>query len=346
MLLNNNAQNVTLADGTKRNRNGIKSSNFNANIGLNWTVFDGFKMFATRAKAEEYVRLGTLLIKAQVNNTVADVINNYYNIVRQKQLLKTIEEQMSINEDRYKLAKYRLDIGVGVKPDVLQAQIDLNAQKAARLNQLTLIEQLKQDLNRLMNVIPDTQYEVSDTIPIQMNLTLGEIQSNLEATNTELRVARQNIDLAALTVKERKAERFPTVGFTTAYNFTRTENNSVVNPTQPLFNQNRGLNYGITASIPILNGFDTRRQIKQAQLSVNYQQLIYDNQKSLITTGLFNAFKTFELQRQSLALEESNLELVKENLFIARERYRLAATTYLELSVALRSFQEAYDRLI
>jgi outer membrane protein TolC len=47
-----------------------------------------------------------------------------------------------------------------------------------------------------------------------------------------------------------------------------------------------------------------------------------------------------------LLLEESNIELVKENLFIARERYRLAATTFLELREAQRSLQEAYNRLI
>ncbi|MEO6069536.1 MAG: TolC family protein [Chitinophagaceae bacterium] len=345
-LLNHNAQNITLADGTKRNRNGIKASNLNASVGLNWVVFDGFKMFVTREKAEEFLRLGSLLTRRQVNNTVADVIKNYYNIVRQKQQLKTIIEQMSINEDRYKLAKYRLDIGVGVKPDVLQAQIDLNAQKAAQLNQLTLIEQLKQNLNHLMNVRADTRYEVSDSIPIQLNLTLGEIVESLEETNTELQVTRKNIDLAGLAVKERKAERFPTVALASAYNFTRANNNSVVNPTQPLFSQNRGLNYGISASIPIFNGLNTRRLIQQAELSVNYQKSLYENQKSLITTDLYNAFKTFDLQKQSLVLEESNIDLVKENLFIARERYRLAATTFLELREAQRSLEEAYNRLI
>src|SRR6476469_3822090 len=60
VLLNNNAQNVTLADGTKRNRTGITSKNVNASVGLNWVVFDGLKMFVTRTKAGEYVQLGSL----------------------------------------------------------------------------------------------------------------------------------------------------------------------------------------------------------------------------------------------------------------------------------------------
>ena len=46
---------------------------------------------------------------------------------------------MSLSADRFKLAQYRLDIGVGIKPDVLQAQIDYNNQNALRVNQLALL---------------------------------------------------------------------------------------------------------------------------------------------------------------------------------------------------------------
>jgi outer membrane protein TolC len=147
-----------LSDGTHRASDGIKSNNVNAQLAMNWTLFDGLKMFATRDKLEEYVRLGGLNIKEQIVNTVASVINSYYNIARQKQLMKAIEDQTGLNGERVKLAQYRLDIGVGTKPDVLQAQIDLNAQKAAILQQEKLIEDLKEDLNQVMNV--QTQFNL------------------------------------------------------------------------------------------------------------------------------------------------------------------------------------------
>jgi outer membrane protein TolC len=315
-------------------------------VGLNWVVFDGFKMFATREKADEFLRLGNLVIKDQINNTIADVVLNYYGIVRAALQLRVIEEQIALNEDRYKLAKYRFEIGVGVKPDMLQAQIDLNAQKGARLAQLALIEQGKQNLNQLMNVTPEARYKVSDTIPVQMNLTLPGLQENLEESNTQLRLAQKNIDIADITLRERRAERWPTISLNSAYNFTQNENSSVINPAQPLSSLNKGFNYGISASIPLFNRFNTRRLIRQAELSVAYQQTIFESQKSVATTGLYNAYRNYQLQKDVVVLEESNIELTKENLFIARERYRLAATTFLELREAERSLQEAYDRLI
>ena len=46
----------------------------------------------------------------------------------------------STREERLRLAKYKFDIGTGAKPDLLQAQIDLNAQKSAHITQQTAIE--------------------------------------------------------------------------------------------------------------------------------------------------------------------------------------------------------------
>lgn len=352
ITFNNNDQLQKFTDGTTRERNGVKSSNIQAALALNWTLFDGMKMFATRDKVAEFVKLGELGIKNQVVNTVAQVINTYYNIVRLKQQVKAIDEQISINEERVKLAEYKLDIGVGAKPDVLQSKVDLNAQKALKLEQVTAIEQQKEILNQLLNAkmsgadSPSTFYEVSDSIPINTDLSLGEVQTGIESSNPALLLARKNIDIARLTLKERLAERYPTVGFNSNYNFTKADNKAVVNPFQPLFSRNKGFNYGFTASIPIFNHFNVKRQIQQAKLDISYQQLVYDNQQSLLNLSVINAFKDYEQQKKALALEEENIILARENVNIVLQVYKLNSTTLIQLKEAQLSLQQAYNRLI
>jgi len=350
---NNNAQKQILSDGTKRESKGLKSNNISAQLALNWTLFDGLKMFATRDKLEEYVRLGELAIKEKLVNTVATVIITYYDIVQQKQQLIAIEEQMSLNRERVKLAQYKLDIGVGTKPDVLQGKVDLNAQKAAQLEQQKLIAQLKEQLNQVMGVPPDrqgiqlnTNYEVSDSIPINTGLVLGDNQNVVENNNPSLLIAKKNIDLAGLTLKERKAERFPTVAFNSAYNFNRTNTQTVINSFSTLFNRTKGFNYGLTATIPILNNFNTRRLIKQAQLDIQYQRLVYENQVSLVNLAIVNAYKDYEHQKKALALEEENILLARENYDIVFQVYKLNSTTLIQLKEAQQSLQDAYTRLI
>lgn len=346
LVFNNNNQKQRLADGSKRESKGIRSNTLTGSVQLNWTLFDGMKMFVTKDKLAEFVRLGELNIKNQMVATVAGVINNYYNIVRQKQQLKAIEEQMGINEDRVKLAEKKLSAGLGAKPELLQGKVDLNAQKAARMKQQTLIEQLKEQLNQLMNVALNTRYEVSDTITFQADIILGDLLGSVEKTNPQLMAIKKNIDIGKLTLKERKAERWPTLSFNSSYNYSKTDNKTVINPFTPLYSRNNGFNYGIGISIPILNGFNTRRQIQQAQLDIDYLNITYQSQKSRIDLDITNAFKDYELQKKTLALEEENILLAKENVYIALERLRLGLSTYLELRETQKSLELAYDRLI
>jgi outer membrane protein TolC len=343
---NNNNTKQTLADGTKRESNGLKSNNIASQLALNWTLFDGLKMFATRDKAGQLLELGELEIKSQVINTVASVINTYYNIVRQKQQLRAIQEQMSIDSERVRLAQYRLDIGVGIKPDLLQSKIDLNAQKAAQLQQQALIEQLKEQLNQAMAIPQFTMYDVSDTISINTTISLGDVLANAEKNNPSLQVYKKSIDIANLTLKERKAELLPTVFFNSAYNFNRNKNQKVINSFSTLFNQTHGFNYGLTATIPILNNFNTRRQIRQAQWNIQYQGLVYENQRSVTSLNIINAFQSYEQQKTALALEDENILLARENLDIIFQTYKLGAATLLQLKQAQQSLEDANNRLI
>jgi outer membrane protein len=342
VLFNTNAQRSKFASGKDTTRTGIHTSNINASLNLNWTLFDGFRMFIARDRLDASMMRGNLVIKNQVVNTVSDVIKTYYDIVRQKQQLKNVQEQMTLSADRLRLAQYKLDIGVGIKPDVLQAQIDYNTQHAAQINQLAVIDQRKHDLNRLMNVPQTVDYEVSDTILVNPDLVLGDLMKGIEEASPTLRLARTDIDLAYLDVREAKALRFPTIGFTSAYSFSRNINNSVVNPiAQALFNQNRGFNYGLTASIPIFNRFTVKQQIRQAELAVNYSQLQLENQQSIVNTNILNNYRSYIAQREIVGVNDSSVVLARENLSIERERYRLGATTFIELRQAEENLANA-----
>jgi outer membrane protein len=346
-ILFNNTQSLQEFEDRKRTGK-VKNNNVTASVNLDWTLFDGFKMFITRKKLNELVSLGEMQIRAQVVGTVADVMQVYYNIVRQEQLLSSTAEQMDLSNERLRLAQYKFDIGSGAKPDVLQAQIDLNGQRSVYLTQQANINKLKDQLNQLLNVPLGTDFTVADTaINYNPSLLLDSVQSGVTVSNPELLMAKQNMLVADLTLQERKAERYPRVEFNSAYNFNRTRNQSIINPiTQPFLNRNAGFNYGFTATVPIFNAYNTRRNIQIAQLDLQYQQLQYDRNLSAIQTSVATAYKDYDLYKRALTLEEENIKLVRENLFIARERYRLGVSTFLEMRTAQQSLAEANARLI
>lgn len=168
----------------------------------------------------------------------------------------------------------------------------------------------------------------------------------MKKNSPSLQLTRKYLDIAGLSLKEVKADRWPVIQFNSAYNFSRTNNNVALNPALPLLNQNKGLNYGFSAAIPILNYRNTDRLIRHAELDIDYQRLQYASEKSALNLRVINAYNLFKLQEDMLALEESNIELARENVNITLETYRLGTSTFIQLREAEKSLEDAYDRLI
>ena len=75
------------SDGAEVDKNGATANSMNANALLNWTIFDGFKMFASHKKLQELEAMGSLSSKILIENALSQIIVTYYNVVRQKQLI-------------------------------------------------------------------------------------------------------------------------------------------------------------------------------------------------------------------------------------------------------------------
>lgn len=344
LTFNNNNQRQVFPD-TVRAKSGIKSDQIVGSVNLNWTIFNGFKLVATKKKINEFVLLGEINLKNQVLNSSADILNRYYSIVFNKQQLKAIDEQIVINEERKKLAEKKLQVGLGAKPELLQAQVDLNAQLAAKLQQQNLISNLKEQLNQLINVGISTIYEVEDTMKIAQGIVLGDFLSEASNLNPSLQLIKKNIDITKLTLKENKADKYPTLNFLSAYNYSRNNFTTVINPFSPLLNSNNGFNYGLGLSIPIFNNYTVKKAILQTKLDLEFLDISYKKRQSEIELGIYNAFKTYQVQQNVLELEEENIGAAKENVAVSLQRFKSGLGIYLELREAQKSLEDANRRL-
>lgn len=329
--------------GNNVERKNSSSNNTALSADLNWTLFDGLKVFATKDKLQAIQDLGAIQVKEQIVNSVAQIMNAYYTIILQKQKLKTITEQMAISKERVKIALNKLQSGLGSKIDYLQAKVDLNAQKADSLQQKTVIAESKTLLNRLIQ-LPEEQnyYQVTDSIPVNMELHLGDIKQTALSQNYSLLYARKNIDISRLTLKEINRSRFPTISFTSSYSFSKQNSQAGFF----LFNQSNGLNYGFKASIPIFEGFNITRQAKQAKLDIAYQQLNLQDRRSQVSTEVRNAFKDYIYYKKALNLEMENMDIAEENAKVTLAAFRLGQVSSIEVKEAQQSLADARMRLI
>jgi len=114
-------------DGRRVDRDGAKSNLYETSANLNWTLFDGMKMFVDYSLLKEMNEVGELRLLSKIENTLRDVINTYYNLLRQQSALETSSENLSISRKRFQFINDRFEVGMTSKFELLQAKIDLNA---------------------------------------------------------------------------------------------------------------------------------------------------------------------------------------------------------------------------
>lgn len=322
-------------------KTGVRSNNIGTGVYLTWTLFNGLKMFATHQQLSALEAMGKLSSKIQIENTLQTIIVTYYNVVKQKQLIKGLDENIKISEERLTIAQKKLDIGAGSKLDVLQAKTDKNAQISALYRARTSLEESKAALNQLLARPAETAFEVSDSIPVSFQLQYEDLKTNYQKTNLNLLYAKENMALSAQQLRGTKADMFPVINFNANYIFSRAQNQAG----QVLFNRNLGFNYGLTASWRIFNGFALNNRIKNAQLQEENATTNYANVQSQVEQQLLLAFKQYQDDQKILALEEDNLKLVKESVNIALERFRVGSSNTLELQLIQQTYQDALVRL-
>lgn len=332
--------------GSSENHFNGLSFNTNPSLQAGWTIFDGTKMFATKKRLQQLAELGETNIRNQMMNTIAATMTNFYSIVRQQEQLKAINEIMAVNLERVKLAERKLEVGTGAKPELLQAKVDLNAQRTLAVQQEILIQQIKDQMNGQLGFGLPASYEIADTIPINMGLKLEEVISNIENSNQTVLVAKKNLDVATTAVWENQAGRLPVIQLLSSYNLNRSENKVQYSNAVQQLTQTFQFSYGVGFSIPIVNNMNVSRLIAQARVTQSRMQAVYDQQKTLATVGVLNAFTNYENSKRILQIQEENILVAKENVAIALAGFRRGITTFIELRTAQQSLSDAYNQLI
>ena len=338
-----NNSNIKPSSGAEIKTSNVRTNNINTNVALNWTLFDGGKMFVTKNKLSEIEALGEIQFRNQISQTVYDVVVAYFNVVKQQQQLVSINKVISYNQERVTILQTSFNSGASAKNNLLQAKIDLNVSKENAIAQQSIIISSKRNLNQVLSLnIDSTAYDVLDSIPLSYKPDKRDLINKIYTNNTNLLLLQKEIDIAKLSVDEFKANRLPRVNFNAGYDFQSINNSSG----STLRNRSNGPQIGGSITIPIFQGGNLSRLVATSKIQLQSAQYDLANSKIQVNTQLQNALTDFENQQKLLSIETENVELVKENLEISMQRLRFGQTTALEVRQAQQSYEDSFTRLI
>jgi outer membrane protein TolC len=323
-------------------QSGIDNRNNNAGVTMVWTLYDGMGMFAAADRLKEIEKLGKTNVQITIQNTVAQVSNAYYEIIRQKQRLKALQNALEISATRQELAKANYEVGTTSKSEYLAAQVDYNQDQAAVLAQRQVIQNAEVNLNALLFRDFDTKFSVIDTIVFRKDLSLTDLKQKL-SENPNLLAAAQSRMLAKINEKEVKATKYPQVDLVTGYTYTSFNNEAGFGAQK---GSARVLNYGARLTIPIYDGYNQRRREQNAKVNTIIAEYQEGDLKNQLFAAIERTYNSYQNSIQLFNFEEQNLKIARQNVDLAFERYKFGNSTAIEFREAQRNAVATESRLI
>jgi outer membrane protein TolC len=285
---------------------------------------------------EELEKQNQEYLNATIENTIATVMTQYYDVVRQQSYMRTLDTAIAVQQQQLNIVKTQVRVGLANNADLFQTQLDLNALIQAKQSQQLIIDQAKTSLLTTLTLKADSNMVIEDTIVVDSTIMFEDVMNNLQRS-PDVIAAGMQVTINQLLEKETAAQRYPSVYANAGYNYNRSQ----AAAGNVLLNQNYGPYVGVSLSIPIYNGSIFKRQQRVAEINTTNAQL---QDSILIRDNTSNAIKNYQAYQnslQQLRAQKETYALAKQLLDLILLKFQLRVATIVDLKNAQESFENA-----
>lgn len=277
-----------------------------------------------------------------------DVREAYVNLVAAKSVLNALEQQQQLLKDLLEVSKKRVAAGASPEMDILQAEIALN-QMITQVNTAKVnVKAATIEFNKVINPKEktDVQFDSADelfsdkenflallTPKPDINVpSFDEITENTLKNRFDIRIAKQQIDVAEKNLKVVARQRIPDLAIQGGYGY------------QPKnFNDEGRFLNGAYAGASLINLpflYTYKPEIKNAKLEVDKAQLNYISTQNKAIKDLNSAYEKFVTAKLNLNYyNEKLLKSSEEMIKLSKRSYEAGKSNLTSLIVMEQSYK-------
>jgi outer membrane protein TolC len=323
-------------DGREVSLNFAPSNSESIAATANYVLFDGFNRQYNLERNLTSVSVSQLNARLALENILLQLFQAYYDIARLEVDYDNLEEILSISKDRLKRAEFSFIYGAVTSLDVSNAEVDVNTDSIAILNQSLLLTNARNNLEFILNSRLPDNFDVETSVVFAPLIAKEDYIDGLKATNVNLLLAASDISLSEIDERLTMTSKLPTVSLNADYGFNRSKNN----PASFLDRVNsNGLTGGLSVNWAAFDGGRRKIQEQNAKINRLNQGLNYDLIYEQVLRDFENAWSDYQNRLHVWNALEQNVVTSRLNFERSEEKYRLRQITNIE-------FRQAQSNLI
>ena len=303
---------------------------------LNFQLFSSIKSTAALAQLRELETLVT------TQDLIVNIIQTYVQV-------QVFEKQVALLQQNFDRTDNLITISEAKLKEGIIKKIDLNQLMVNHSNLKTQIEDAQFATNQQMRLL-----KVLLQIPMTTDVVLIEKLEDRAAyslgtellldANLEYQQIDKSVELSIIDQKLIKAEYLPSLTANFGYNYLG-QSNELANFDTSVYQGQWNGNWGLSASIPIFDGFQRRNRLKQKEFATEQLELDRETLKLNIEKDFGDAKEQLLLSNSQIESQQTNMDLAQENYDGIKQSYNEGVANLTELldsEFALRQAQSNY----
>lgn len=323
------------------------SEDLDTNVELSTSVnlFNGFADMAAIRNSELLLEAELADLSQQQQLLIFETVSQFIQVLTNQELIHVEESNLEENQKLLERIQRFYESGKLPVSDLYQQQSDTKQAELELLEANHTLNISKLLLMQTMGLPPTTRYQVASPDfanlplqlpsedPTQLTFIALEKRADLKAREHQVKAAEQQI-------REAKAGHLPKVDLVAAL---ATDYSGYWDD---FMDENFDSTIGVTLSIPLFDRFTARNNTTKAQIEKRNEQLVLKEKQLQAGLEVVEAIQGYQKTKKQVDVVDSKLTHARQALDSYEERYKVGASTLVELSEARTQYvTAAFDRI-
>ncbi len=310
-------------------QNGYSRNSYNLGFSLSQILYDGGKWWNSIRQAKASYRSQEWDYQATRQEIILEVTRRYFELLKALKLQEVYNKSLKSNQEQYHKTEAMYEVGSVAQVDVFRAKVNLGQAQIKAINQKNQVLIAKSNLNVVLGRRPNTPLEI-----VQIDIPLEDFTGTLEdakhmaiENNPSLHSLKEQITSNHFGIKVAKASYLPTLSVRAGYS----RFNTLLDRVYSGWDKNYGWNMSLNLNWNFFNGFQREANLERQHLNYLISEENLRAQQRQLLQQVEQAYLNLQAYKKIFRINDENVKAAREDLRLAKERYRVGSGTLLEV---------------